>query len=558
MPPSKQTYDLIIVGSGGGSMCAALYAASRGKRVAVLEKTELYGGTTARSGGVMWIPNNRFMQRDGLDDSEQQALTYLEALAQTYTDAPGATPERRQRFLAEAPAMVDFLVEQGLPLDRVPFWPDYNDELPGGCKTSRCVVAAPFNKKELGEWADKLRPGFLDVPATLEEAMQVPFVKRSWRAKKTLLRVAGRVVLALLTGKRYVSCGAALQGRLLQAALKQGVEVRLNTSVTDLLEEGGRVVGVEIDQQGEVSQLTASAGVLVGAGGFAHNQEMRDRYQPGTNKRWSSAPLPDTGDLHLIMQRHGAAVAQMEEMVGNPCLLAPGGEYGEINQGAQGVTAKPHAILVDQSGQRYMNEASSYMTYCQTMLERDKTVGAVPSWAILDSQYMGKYMLAGTMPNKKKIAQWLAADFLKTGDTIEALAAQMGVDPSALQTTIERFNGFVESNCDEDFHRGEREYATWLGDYLHTPSTSLGRIDQGPFYAVKVYPGDVGTFGGVVTDECARVLREDGTVIEGLFATGVVTAPVMGRAYPGAGSSIGPSLTFGFVAAKEALGAQHA
>ena len=208
---------------------------------------------------------------------------------------------------------------------------------------------------------------------------------------------------------------------------------------------------------------------------------------------------------------------------------------------------------MDQTGQRYLNEASSYMTYCQTMLERNKTVPASLSWMVMDSQYLSKYMLAGTMVGKKKIREWVAAGFLKTGDTVETLAKAIGVDAQALSATVARFNGFVDQDCDEDFHRGEREYARWLGDYLHQPSPTLGRLEQGPFYAVAVYPGDVGTYGGVVTDEAARVLREDGSVIEGLYATGVVTASVMGRSYPGAGASVGPSLTFGFVAAKEVL-----
>lgn len=553
MSNTSHYHDLIIVGSGGGSMCAALYAASRGKKVLVLEKSGYYGGTTARSGGVMWIPNNRFMKRDGVEDSFERARTYLEALAETFEDAPGATPERRERFLKEAPAMIDFLVEQGLELDRVPFWPDYNDELSGGCKTSRCVVAAPFNKKALGEWADKLRPGFLDLPATLDEALAIPYVKRSWAARKVFVRVAFKVIGALLTGKRYVSCGAALQARLLQAALSHGVEIRLETAVRELLENNGRVTGVIAEHNGKREQLGASLGVIVGAGGFAHNQALRNQYQPGTNVQWSSAPVEDTGDMHLELQRIGAALAQMEEMVGQPCILPPDSQYGEIQQSAQGPSAKPHAILVDQSGQRYLNEASSYMTYCQEMLARNRTVPAAPSWMVFDSQYLKKYMLAGTMPGKKKLAEWEQSGFLKKGETVETLAEVISVEAAVLAQTVSRFNGFVDQNRDDDFHRGEREYARWLGDYLHQPSPTLGRIDQGPFYAVAVYPGDVGTYGGVVTDECARVLRDDGSAIEGLYAAGVVTASVMGRAYPGAGSSVGPALTFGFVAAKEAL-----
>lgn len=545
-----EAFDLVIVGSGGGSICAALYAASRGKKVLVLEKSRYYGGTTARSGGVMWIPNNRFMKRDGVADSLDAARTYLESLASNFANAPGASPERRERFLTQAPAMIDFLVEQGIELDRVSFWPDYHDELPGGCKTSRCVVAAPFNKKALGEWAGQLRPGFLDMPATLEEVLAVPYVKRSWRARKIFLRLAGKIILALLGGKRYVSAGAALQARMLQVALKLGVDIRLESSVKELIQENGRVVAVVAEINGAQRRIAARLGTLVGAGGFAHNQAMRDQYQPGTDQRWSSAPLEDTGEMILEMQRHGACLAQMEEMVGHPCLMPPGGQYGEINQSAQGVTAKPHAILVDQSGQRYMNEASSYMTYCQVMLARNKTTPAIPSWAVFDRQYLKKYMLAGTMPGSKKPQSWYDEGFLKTADSVEALAGQMGVDSQALSATVQRFNGFVDGHCDEDFHRGEREYATWLGDYLHKPSPSLGKIEQGPFYAVAVYPGDVGTYGGVLTDDCARVLREDGSIIDGLYATGVATASVMGRAYPGAGSSVGPALTFGYVAAK--------
>jgi 3-oxosteroid 1-dehydrogenase len=193
------------------------------------------------------------------------------------------------------------------------------------------------------------------------------------------------------------------------------------------------------------------------------------------------------------------------------------------------------------------------MAYCKGLLERDKTVPASPSWGIFDSQYMKKYMLAGTMPGSKKPDSWYQQGFLKKADSIEELAGLIKVDPAALKATITRFNGFVEKNRDDDFHRGERAYDHWLGDPLHQPNPALGKIEQGPFYAMGVYPGDVGTYGGVVTDEYAQVLRADGSVIKGLYATGTSTASVMGRVYPGAGSSVGPSYTWGYVAAKHAL-----
>jgi 3-oxosteroid 1-dehydrogenase len=205
-----------------------------------------------------------------------------------------------------------------------------------------------------------------------------------------------------------------------------------------------------------------------------------------------------------------------------------------------------------------MNEGGSYMAYCQGMLERNRTVPAVPSWAVLDSRHLDKYMFAGTMPGRNKPADWLASGYLKRADTLADLAGQMNVDSDALQATVERFNTFVEKNRDEDFHRGDRAYDRWLGDFTHRPSQTLGKIESGPFCAVQVYPGDVGTYGGVVTDSQARVLRDDGSVIAGLYATGVSTASVMGYKYPGAGCSVGPSFVWGYVAANHAVSAHPA
>lgn len=547
-----EVFDFVVAGSGGGSMCASLVMRNAGKSVLILEKMPFLGGTTAKSGGVMWIPNNRFMKRDGIEDSTEKALAYLDAAAGDDSDAPGTSRERRLTYITQAPKMVDFLVSQGIKLDRVPYWPDYYDELPGGSKTSRTVVADFFNTNELGLWRKRLQPGFMPVPATLDEALKVPFFNRSWAMKKVFFKIALRVVAAKLMGKNFVSAGGALQGRMLQAALKAGVDIRLEAPVSELIEEDGRVTGVLTVKDGKPWRVGARLGVLINAGGFARNQAMRDKYQPGTRAEWSQTNKGDTGEMLLEMERHGAVLAQMDEMVGYQTTLVPGWENMDPTPPAQSLTAKPHAILVDQSGVRYMEEGGSYARYCKTMLQRNKTVPAIPSWAIFDSQYTAKYHLAGTRPGSKKPRNWTEQGYLHKADSIEDLAKLLNIDPASLKGTIDRWNGFVDKGVDEDFHRGERAYDDWLGDPFLSPSKSLGTIKQGPFYAVPIIPGDVSTFGGVVTDVNSRVVKADGTPIPGLYATGVSTASAMGRTYPGAGASVGPSFTWGFVAARHA------
>jgi len=547
-----ETFDFVVVGSGGGSMCCALALRAAGKTVAILEKTSLIGGTTARSGGVMWIPGNRFMARDGVSDSVDQAVQYLESVSGGRNDTPGSTPERRRTYVQEGIEMVDFLVDQGIKLNRVPYWPDYYDEAPGGSEQGRTVVAELFDVNELGAHRKLLRPNFISMMSTLDEMLNLRFIKQSWAAKKIAFKVVLRTIGAVLTGKRYVTAGAALQGRMFQAALRAGVEFRTECAVRELVVEGGRVAGVVAQMNGRALRVGSRLGVLVNAGGFAHNQAMRDQYQPGTSAKWTNTAEGDTGEMIVEMQRHGAAIGQMEEMVGNQMSFPPGTENNAVKEVVQGVTAAPHAILVDQSGVRYMNEAGSYMAYCKGMLERNKAVPAVPSWAIMDSQFITRSMLAGTLPGANKPKSWFESGFLKQADTIEDLAALIRVEPATLRATVDRFNGFVAKGRDEDFNRGARAYDRWLGD-RYDKHASLGAIAQGPFYAMEVVPGDVGTYGGVVTDSSARVLREDGSPIAGLYATGISTASAMGRVYPGAGASVGPSFVWGYVTAKHVL-----
>lgn len=551
-----EMFDWVVVGNGAGSMSSALVMRHAGKSVVILEKSSFAGGTTAKSGGVIWVPNNRFMRQAGDKDSADAAITYLDAAAATDGgEAPGTSPEKRRAYVQEAPHMIDFLVDRGVKLERAgDYWPDYYDELPGGCKTTRCVTAQLFDTNELGEWREKLRPGFLPVPARLVEGMELAYYKKSWKGRRMFLKVALRTVATRLTGRRVVSAGAALQGRMLQAALKAGADIRLQTPVSELLVEGGKVTGVVTVKDGKPWRIGARLGVLVNAGGFARNQAMRDQYMPGTSAQWSQTNESDMGDMHVEMERVGGVLAQMDQMVGYQCTLVPGWEKMFPVPPAQSLTGKPHAILVDQSGVRYMNEGGSYELYCKTMLKRNQIVPAVPSWAIFDSDYLDQYMLAGTLPGRNKPTGWIEQGYLKRADSIAGLADLIGIDPATLQATVDRWNGFVDKGVDEDFGRGQREYDAWLGDPYHGPNKALGKIEKGPFHAVNVVPGDVSTSGGAVIDVHGRVVRADGSPIEGLYATGVSTASVMGNVYPGAGASIGPSLTFGYIAAKHAAG----
>jgi 3-oxosteroid 1-dehydrogenase len=551
MAEFDETFDFVVVGSGGGSMCAGMLMRQAGKSVVVLEKTEFFGGTTAKSGGVMWIPNNRFMKRDGVEDSFEKAASYLDNVVGDREDTPGATKERRHTYLREAPEMLEFLIGKGIQFNRAPYWPDYYTNSPGASEQGRTVLADLFDINQLGEWKDRLRPNKFQMAAPIVEAMSLPLIRVSWKARWQALKVVGRTIMAKITGKHWVTAGAALQSRMLQAAVREGVDLRLNSPVREVLVEGNRCVGILTEKDGKPWRIGANLGVLLNAGGFARNQAMRDQYIPHTRTEWSHTAPGDTGDMHQEMMRLGAWMAHMDEFVGNQMALPP---TDPEPAGMQTQICKPHAFLVDQSGVRYMNEGGSYMLFCQGQLERHKTVPAVPSWLIMDSQYMRYYMLCETMPGSKKPQIWWDSKFLRTGATIEELAAACNLPAEALKAATEKFNRFARAGKDEEFGRGDSAYDRFLGDYTHKPNDTLGTVEKGPFYAVEIVPGDVGTYGGVVCDSNARVMKPDRTVIEGLYATGTTTAGVMGRAYPGAGCSIGPSFTWGFVAAKHAAG----
>jgi 3-oxosteroid 1-dehydrogenase len=350
---------------------------------------------------------------------------------------------------------------------------------------------------------------------------------------------------------------------MLQISLRERIPIWTETPVRDLIVEEGRVVGVLADHNGKPLRIRAKDGVLINAGGFSRNQEMRDRYQrKPISAQWTSVDPGHTGEMQQAAMRLGAAVAQMEQAVWNITSLQ---FDGSLPPGVPVVDkiaypfpqpydiSKPHGIMVDQAGQRFFDEAVSYIEQVNKMYDRHETVPAVPSWQIMDSRHRSQYFWAGSPPGVTPKA-WIESGYMKKANTLEELALMCNIDPAVLQATISRFNGFCNTGVDTDFHRGENGYARFVGDPTYKPNPSIGSIEKPPFYAVAMFPHDVGTYGGLLTDEFARVLRADGSVIEGLYATGTSAASVMGKTYPGAGASVGPSFLWGWVAACHACG----
>jgi 3-oxosteroid 1-dehydrogenase len=459
---------------------------------------------------------------------------------------PASSPERKDAFLRHGPEMVGYLRRKGLQFRRCEGWSDYYDEKPGGCARSRSLAMELFDARELGEWNAKLRRGPFDIPVRWPESRQAMLAKRTPEGLLGALRLGFRMAGMKLSGKQLVGMGAAIQGRMLQAALREGVDIRLETPVRELVEEGGRIVGVIAESGGKVRRIQARDGVLINAGGFARNADMRRKYGPQPSSvDWTNANPGDTGEVLEAAMAHGAASDLMDQAVWLVTSVTPQGfrAFHVLD------LAKPHLIMVDQAGERFTNESGSYMENGQRMYAR----GAVPAWVIMEARHRERYPWAGAMGGKTPEA-WFAEGYMKAAPTIEALAVACGIDPQALRRTVDRFNDYARTGRDLDFKRGDRAYDRVFGDPSVKPNPCLGALEKAPFYAVRVYPGDVGTFGGLLTDEHARVLRADGGAIPGLWATGNSTASVMGRCYPGAGASIAASFVFGYVAAHDAAG----
>ncbi|WP_312884438.1 FAD-binding protein [Nocardia barduliensis] len=544
--------DCLMVGSGGGALCGALAAAAAGQQVLVLEKTDMIGGSTAMSGGVLWLPDNPVSARAGVQDSRADALRYFDAVVGRET--PSASPERVTAFLDSIGPMVEFLEQQGIPFRHCEGYSDYYDDRPGGKSRGRSLETELFDTTQLGPWQRRLRISATlpAIPMYTGEVAPVTRGMRTWRSVSTGAKVAARLVAAAARRRSVRGSGAALQGWMLLAAVRADIPVWTSTKVTELIQDAdGTVAGVAAIRDGRRVLIRARRGVLINSGGFSRNAAMREQYgRSPASTEWTTANPGDTGEVLQAAMDLGAATDLMEEAWWIPSSVLPDGSplYAVYER------SKPHAILVDGTGARYVNEAASYMEVGQAMYERNAIAPAIPSWWIMDSRNRRRY-LWGMAPGGFTPARWFSSGYMLKARSIAELADRCGIDRAALEKTLDRYNAAAARGEDPDYGKGERAYDRYYGDPRVRPNPCVAPVSHPPFYAVAMYPGDVGTCGGLVTDPDARVLRQDGTAIPGLYATGNCTASVMGRTYPGAGASIGASFVFGWRAVHHMVGA---
>lgn len=530
-------YDVVVIGSGSAGLAAAMGAIDAGRSVLIVESTEKWGGSSAMSGGGLWLPNNPLMQRDGVGDSREEALSYLAACVGEVGRA--ASRERQEAFVDGVADLVTTAERFGVTWARATDYPDYYPELPGG-KIGRGLEVKPLDSKILGEHWDTLR-GAMPLPAMTND---VWLLGRAWSTVSGMVRgarVVGRIAGGLVRGKRLVGIGNALATAFGKVViLDGGAHLWLNSPLEELITDGERVIGVQVSHEGRTVRVAAQ-GVVLAGGGFESNVAWRQRYH-GID----GAPSGNPGNLGVPIaaaERVGAALELMDDAWWGASLAAAGGTPSFL----VGERSMPYSLMVDSRGRRFANESESYVDLGHHMLEHDG--GAGPYWLVTDGRYSWLYLRTFAM-DPRAMKAMKAAGIAVKGRTVADLAGKMGVDADVLTATLERFNGFARAGVDGDFGRGNSAYDRYYGDPTIRPNPNLAPVERGPFHAYRVVLGDLGTKGGVVTDADARALRADGSVIEGLYAAGNTSASVMGHTYPGPGSTIAPAMVFGLRAVR--------
>ena len=556
---SQTDWDVIVVGSGAGAMTSAAIAADRGLSVLVVEKSDKFGGTSAISGGGIWIPNNHYFAAKGGKDSYDKALQYI------MTAGGGRADETKVRaYLDHAPAMIKYLEDKS----RVRYavaekYPDYYQHVPGSLPGGRSLDPELFDTSVLGDELENLRrpsPSTLlmgKISWTARDAHIAMARESGWRFKILWMMLRYKLDFKWRRKSKFdrrAGLGNSLVCALRASLLDRKVPLWLNTDFRDLVLDNGRVTGIKVVSKGRELTLNARRGVIIGAGGFEQNQALREKYLPQPTKTsWSATPPGNnTGAALEAGMAAGAATDLLEWAWWSPTIPVVGEEKP---RGIFAERAFPGSIVVNGLGKRFCNEAQGYLEFGDAMYkDREATGGKnVPAWCIFDAHFrfnyaMGPLMPGQIMPDSRLRKEWRNSVYWKA-DTLEELARQIDVDPAGLATTVKTVNEYARTGEDKDFGRGGNVFDRYYGDVNVKPNPCLAPLKKGPYYAMRMDAGDIGTKGGLLTDTHARVVRPDGSPIEGLYAIGNTSASVMGIAYPGAGATIGPAMTFGYIAA---------
>jgi len=554
-----EIFDVIVVGSGAAGMAAALRARDLGLAVLVVEKAHKYGGTSATSGGVAWIPNHGLA---GSTDTREEALTYLDGVIKQPVNR-----RKLEAFVDTGADLLRYMGGLGINFISMP-WPDYFAELPGS-RTDRSLVLPMWDGRKLGDRFPLVREQFPRFKLfnryamNLNETFTIAARAKGW--KQALARVIGRYWLDRSTRKitkrdRWFTSGAALIGPMLEQLDAMGVEIRLETRLDELVVAGDRVAGVRVSRFGTSYDITARHGVVICAGGFEWSQQLRDRFYPvKTSIWWSSTPQgANAGEALIAAEAAGAATEHTGEGWWAPTMIMPSASASNFEEVHQAIfdVGRPYSVCVNRNGDRFVNESCSYDRFGAAMVADQKRSGAnLPCWLIFDGTFRTKFTAGGflpsaVMPDRSIPVDWWGHYIFKS-DSVGGLARQLQLDPQKLDMVVARMNEAARTGVDPEFGRGSTIYDKTFGDPTCKPNPALGALTRAPYYAIPIYLGDLGTKGGLKTDHLARVLDGQDQPIAGLYAAGNAAGSPFGLNYPGAGGTIGPAMVFGFIAAND-------
>lgn len=565
LQPEIYNCDVLVIGSGAGGLASAVSAAHRHLKVLVVEKEPVFGGTTARSGGWMWIPGNAPAQRAGVEDSVEKATEYLRHEAGAHFDAA-----RVAAFLEAGPKAVDFFEQEtALQFDLGPTFADYHPKAPGGMDGGRSIVARPFDGRELGSEIKRLRPPLSEITflgmmiGTGKELLHFFNVMRSPISALFVARLFAKYMWDRLWFGRSMRLmnGNALVARLAKSCLDKDVPIWTRAPVRSLLQdESGRVTGAIVHTAKGAVEVRTTKGVVLAAGGFPQDPERRKAlfgHAPGGHEHASPAPPGNTGDGLRLGEQVGAQVdTSLPHAAAWVPISRPLNRNGTLGTFPHFVDrSKPGVIAITRSGRRFCNEADSYHDFGQSMVQRCREEGGeICAFFVCDHRVLRKYGMGFAKPAPVPYRHLIRQGYLFCGETPEALAKEIGADPAVFKETLQAYNGPAAKGEDPEFGRGETSYNRSLGDPDHKPNPCVAPLETGPYYAIKVVMGDLGTFAGLTCNENAQVLDENGKPVGGLYAAGNDAASIMGGNYPGGGITLGPALTFGYIAARHMAG----